>query len=283
VYGQERSLTARLVVAGLAFAAPALAEPKATTHVLELGAVRVEAVDASASSEKAGDAKDAYIAKPAPGKRDEVALKGGSALARDLAPLLGEGLTKECARKVDGSFAFVGGDGNELARMSFAWAVITEIGLPALDVGGGPADITLKMEPQFPRRIFQKGAVAKPAAGPEWKRSGFKLGIDGLDAALKGTKQVGELKISQAPAAGTPVTCAAPVVSDLTFTVPDADAAALGAWNGNAKSGTLDYLAADGSTLLKVKLIGLKKKSQSAAGGVTRVVASVESVTLARK
>lgn len=274
------SIVATLAVASLSHAD---GTAKATTHVVEIGSARAEVVNASASSDKAGDAKDAYIQKPAAGKRDEISLRGGSALARDLAPLLGEGLTKECARKVDASLAFVGADGNELARMSFAWAVVTEVALPALDVSAGAAaEVSVKLEPQFPKRIFQKGAVAKPPPGPEWKRSGFKLSIDGVDAALKSTKQVGELKIVQAPAAGTPVTCAVPVVSDLTFAVPDGDAAALAGWTG-AKNGTLDYLSADGASVLKVKLTGLRKKSASADKGVTRVTASVESVTLARK
>lgn len=280
VHRQERTLAFAGLIASLAFAAPALADPQATTHVLELGTVRVEVVDGSATSEKAGDARDGYIAKAGAGRRDEIALKGGSALARDIAPILSEGLTKECAKKVDGSFAYLGGDGGELARMSFAWAVVTEIGMPALDVAGGTADITLKLEPQFARRVFQKGPVTKPPAGPGWKRSGFKLGIDGLNTA--NTKQVSELKITQAPIAGTPVTCAAPVVSDLTFTVPDADAGALAGWK-DARGGAIDYLAADGSMLVKVKLTGLKKKSQSSAGGLTKVVASVDAVTLAKK
>lgn len=250
-----------------------------TTWVLEASGARVEAPNVNATSGKAGS-DNGPIKKSG---REEIVLKGGSAVLRDLAPLLGEALNKDCPRNVNGNLIAVGGDGNEITRMNFAWAILTELGLPAFDGSSSAAsDVTLKLEPQFPKRLFQKGAVAKPAAGPEWKKSGFKLAIDGLDASLKAVKQLGELKISQNPIAGPPVICNAPVISDLTFAIPSSDAAALAGWNAG-KSGSVDYVAADGSTILKVKLTGLKKKSLAADGALTKVTASVESVALSRK
>lgn len=262
-----------------AFATTSQAEGSGT-WVLEAGGARVEASDGSAASEKAGS-EGGIIKKPEAGKRDEIVLRGGSALARDLAGMLGEGLTRDCPRNVNASLVAVGPDGTESARMAFAWAILTELGMPAFDGSASPAgDVTIKLEPQFPKRVFQKGAVAKPAAGPDWRRSSFKLSVDGLSPAA--VKQLGELKISQAPSTTAPVTCAAPIVSDLTFAVASSEAAALAAWR-DGKNGTIDYLAGDGSTLLKVRLTGLKKKSQSAEGALIKVTASIETVSVGRR
>jgi hypothetical protein len=242
----------------------------ADSWVLEASGARVEA-SGNATSDKAGS-----DGGPIKKGREEVVLKGGAAMVRDLAPLLGDALAKDCARNVNASLIAVGGDGNETARMTFAWAIVTEIAFPAFDGSAGPAsEVTLELEPQFPKRVFQKGAVSKPAAGPEWKKSGFKLAIDGLD--LKSVKNLGALTITQTPASGT---CAAPAVSDLTFALTDA--AAIAAWK-DAKNGAIDYVAADGSPILKVKLTGLKKKSQSPEGGMTKVTASIEAVAIGRK
>lgn len=271
---------ARLVLASALFAGSAFGGDAPKSWVYEAGSVRVEASSGSATAEK-GD--DGSIGKPAAGKRDEVVLKGGAAMAAGLAPLLADGLAKDCPRNVNASVVAVGGDGAELARLSFAWAVVTEIDFPAMESGAsGPVEMTLKLEPQFPKRVYQKGAVAKPPAGTEWKKSGFKLAIDGLDSSLKSVKQLGELKITQAPAAGAPVSCGAPAISDVTFSVPTADAAAFSGWTG-AKNGAVDYVAADGSTILKVKLTGLKKKGSVAEGANTRVTATVDSVAIVKK
>lgn len=265
--------------AGLAFAIFTFATTSyADSWVLETGGARVEA-SGTATSDKIGS-ESGPIKK---GARDEIILKGGAAMLRDLAPMLGDALNKDCPRNVNANLIAIGGDGSEVTRMAFAWAILTELGIPAMDGSTGVAsEVTVKLEPQFPKRLFQKGAVAKPPAGPEWKRSGFKLSIEGLDTSVKNAKSLGELKISQAPVAGSPVTCAAPVIADLTFAVPTADAAGLGGWN-SGKSGAIEYLAADGSTILKVKLTGLKKKSQAVEGGLTKITASIEAASLGRK
>ena len=261
----------RVAAGGLAVAVLAIATTSyADSWVLEASGARVEASGSAASDKAGGDSG------PIKKGHDEIVLRGGSAMLRDLAPLLGDAIQRDCPRNVNANLIAVGGDGNEAARMSFAWAIVTELSLPAFDGSTGPAsEVTLKLEPQFPKRVFQKGPVAKPAAGPEWKKSGFKLAIDGLDASK--IKALGELKITQAPSGGA---CGAATISDLTFST--SDASALTGWR-DAKNGVLDYVAADGSPLLKVKLNGLKKKSQTAEGGTTKVTASIEAVALGRK
>jgi len=265
----------RGLTAGLGFAVFAIATTTyADSWVLEASGARVEA-NGTATSDKAGGDTG-----PIKKGRDEIVLKGGSGMLRDLAPMLADAIGKDCPRNVNANLIGVGGDGNESARMSFAWAIVTEVAFPAFDGSATPAsEVTLKLEPQFPKRVFQKGAVAKPAAGPEWKKSGFKLSIDGLDASLKAVKQLGELKISQTPSGGS---CGAATISDLGFAIPASDTTALAGWK-DAKNGVIDYVAADGSTILKVKLTGLKKKSQTAEGGMTKITASVEAVALGRK
>lgn len=257
------------------------ASTKASKFVLELGSARVEADEAVVLSEKIGDGRDVNIQKPTPGKTDEIALRGGAAMAKDLVKQLEEGFTKECVRRVEASLVFAGRDYTEISRLTFSWGLITEVGLPSLDATSKEsATITIKLQPQFPRRILQQGEpLKKPSTGPSWNRAAFKLSIDGLDGALPSVRQVSELRVVQVPTTSAPIHCGSATVSDLSFTIPSSDAAGLGAWkDGAMKTGTLEYLAVDGSTILRAKLHGLKKKSQVSEGATTSVTASVESV-----
>ncbi|MDF2695631.1 MAG: hypothetical protein K0S65_4014, partial [Labilithrix sp.] len=270
------SILATLLVGSVGFADTPSA--KASKLLLELAGTRVEADEATVVSEKHGE-QDPLIAKPPAGKQEEIALRGGAAMARDIAKLVDDAFTKECVRRVDGNLIFADKDYGELSRLSFAWGAVTDVGLTALDTTSKDvASITLKLQPQFPRRAVQHGEkAAHPPSGPAWLRSTFKLSIDGLDAPLKSVRQVGELHVSQTPSAGTPVSCAAPAVTDLTFAIPTADAAGLTAWK-DTRGGSIDYLAADGSSVVRVRLSGLRKKAQTAEGTLTRVTASIEAV-----
>ncbi|MBX3224485.1 MAG: hypothetical protein KF795_28480 [Labilithrix sp.] len=273
-------LAATTLVAGGA-AADATA-PKAEKFVIDLAGARIEADDVIVSA-SLGE-RDPLLNKPS-GKQEEITLRGGAAMTRDTAKLLEEAFTKECARRVDGSFAFADKDYGELSRLTFAWGVVTEVALPSLDVKSkDAATTTLKLQPQFPKRIVQHGdKVARGASGPAWTRATFKLSVDGLDGALKSAQEVGEIRVAQTPSASAPVQCSAATVADLTFAIPTADAGALAAWkDGAARNGSVDYLAADGSSVVKVKLTGLKKKAQAVDGALTKVTASVGAVAFER-
>jgi hypothetical protein len=255
--------------------------PAASRYVLEIGGAHVDIDEAVVVSEKIGDGRDPYIQRPAAGKRDEIAMRGGAALARDLSRFYEESFTKECVRRVDGNFIFAEHDYSEISRLTFSWGIVTEVGFPALDrMTKGLGVMTLKLQPEFPRRILQHGTpLTKPQAGPVWVHSAFKLSIEGLEPALKSVRQGGELGVTQTPTTTAPVQCAPPVVSDLSFTIPLADAAAVTAWKeGAPRRGTLEYLAGDGSPVMKLKLNGVKKKGQASEADLAHVTASIDSI-----
>lgn len=269
------------LVAGAAAADSPASRPE--RFVVELGAGRVEA-DVVTVSDQLGE-RDPLASASSAGKPGTIALRGGAALARGTAKLLDGAFTKDCARRVDGSFVFADKDYGELSRLTFAWGVVTEASLPALDATSKePAALALSLQPQFPKRIAQHGEkVARPASGPAWLRSSFKLSIDGLDGALASVRQVGEMRVAQTPTASAPVQCGAATATDLTFALPTADAGALAAWkDGAARSGALEYLAADGTPVLRLRLSGLRKKAQAASGALTKVTASVDAVAFDR-
>ena len=275
-----RYLAWPLVSATLSFAGgvDAGTTAKAERFVLEIGGARVEA-DEAIVNEKLGE-RDPLVQKATGGGQEGITLRGGAAMAKDVSKLLDEAFTKECARRVDGSLVFADKDYVELSRLTFSWGVVTEVSLPALDAKArDAASVTLKVQPQYPRRIVQHAEkVTRPATGTAWSRSSFKLSIDGLDGALKSVKEVGELRVAQVPNASNPIQCATTTISDLTFTIPSTDAGGLAAWKDRAAvRGSLDYLAADGA-VMKVRLNGLKKKSITTDGALTKVTASVDAV-----
>lgn len=254
------------------------AHADAPRHVLELGDARIDLEEGSFASEKLAD-QNAQVKKPGAGKPDEITLRGGAAMARGLAKLFDDGLGPDCLQRVEGNFVFANDGYAEVARVAFSWAAITDVTLPALDAASkDPASLLVKLHPEYPRNLQPHGGGAKPAAGPAWSRGTFKLAIGGAD--VKGAKAVGELKITQTPSVGAPVKCGAASVSDLTFAASPGDPA-IAAWK-DAKPVTIEYLAADGTPVLKAKLSGVKKKSEKTEGGALRVVASVESVSFKR-
>ncbi|MBX3263943.1 MAG: hypothetical protein KIS78_29515 [Labilithrix sp.] len=277
----SQSLAWTLLVAATLVAGAAAADtaPKAERFVVEIAGARVEA-DAVTASDHLGE-RDPLAGAPSAREPGTIALRGGALMARDAARLLVEAFTKDCARRVDGGVAFADKDYGELSRLTFSWGVVTEVSLPALDATSkDPAALGITIQPQFPKRIVQHGEkLARPASGPAWLRSSFKLSIDGLDGALTSVRQIGEVRVAQTPSASAPVQCKAATVTDLTFAIPATDAGGLAAWkDGAARSGTLEYLAADGAPALRLRLSGLKKKAQVASGALTKVTASIDAV-----
>jgi hypothetical protein len=73
-------------------------------------------------------------------------------------------------------------------RVEFSNALITEIGMPALDAASkDAAKMTIKFAPEFTRRVTKTGGTLKGsfgAAQQKWNVSNFKLQIDGVDTSF---------------------------------------------------------------------------------------------------
>jgi phage tail-like protein len=74
------------------------------------------------------------------------------------------------------------------ARVEFTNALITEIGMPALDAASkDAAKMTIKFAPEFTRRVTKVGGTLKgsfSAVQQKWNASNFKLSIGGVDTTF---------------------------------------------------------------------------------------------------
>lgn len=162
---------------------------------------------------------------------------------------------------------------NIVKRLEFNNAIITEIGLPALDAAGREAfTIQVTLTPSFTKVVAGSGKA--PTVGPRTKTmtvNNFRLTIDGVDTTrvnkidsfvLKqkvASNPVGEFRLKE------PQT-AAPEVGDLIFTVPEASASSLEKWfdsfviqgNREEKAGKIEMLGPDLKTVVfSISLRGL--------------------------
>jgi phage tail-like protein len=90
----------------------------------------------------------------------------------------------------------------ELSRLTFTNALITEIGLPALDASSkDAAKMTLKFSPEVTRETRGGGAAVKYTADKgvqkKWLPANFRLKLDGLDKATSNVTKISALTVKQ--------------------------------------------------------------------------------------
>ena len=193
--------------------------------------------------------------------------------------------------------------GSEHSRLQFADALVTEVGMPALDAASKDvARMTVKFKPELTRR--QAGS-RQPVDVPKdhqksWLPSNFRLRIDGLDEACARVGKIDALTIKQKvteSAVGElrdyekePAKIEVP---NLVIALAESHAKPLYAWhedfvvNGNngqdqERGGSLEYLASALRTVLFTLTfsgLGIFKlapdKSEAGAEGVRRVKAEM--------
>ncbi len=156
---------------------------------------------------------------------------------------------------------------NEMSRLTFQNALVTEVGFPALDAASkDAAKLTVTFAPEITR--FQKGSGRAPSgASPgsavlqkKWLPANFRLKIAGLEEACSRVNKIDEIVIAQ-KVVENPVgelrdyerEPAHLEIPNLVFTVPESHADSILQWyqdfvikgnNGDAqeKTGTLEYL-----------------------------------------
>jgi tail tube protein gp19 len=173
------------------------------------------------------------------------------------------------------------------SRLTFSDAVITEIVFPALDATlREPASMAVTLAPETLRSASppQESPMPanKPSAQRSWLSSNFRLSIKGLEPATAKVNRIEALAVKQGKSLE---------FSNLTITLPQAQAAPLRAWHqdfmkGNdvhdkEKTGTLDLLAPDLKTVLATLLFSnlgilkLTSASQPARQSISRVRADM--------
>ena len=211
------------------------------------------------------------------------AVPGATTRYEDITVKAGPGLPKAlcaslpavaAARVGEGAIVLADFDGKARSRLEFSSALVTEVGFPACDAGSkDPAFLTLRFSPEIVRAKPGDGKASTatvPAVQKTWLPRNFRLRIDGIaDASTSKVTAVDALVLKQKvvdDATGRARAAAgAPSVSNLVFTISEADGAPFQAWydqvvgKGPAapRNGSIDYLSPTGDVLLHVDMRGL--------------------------
>jgi hypothetical protein len=204
---------------------------------------------------------------------EELSITCGSGMSKGLYDWIKASFDHQYTRK-NGAVIAANFNTEELSRLDFYNALISEIGFPALDASSkDPCKITLKMKPEYTR--YKAGTGGKISGGTytvdqakqkQWLTSNFRIRIDGTDCTRVNkiealtVKQknvanpVGEMRDYEQEPANLEI-------PNLVLTVPESHAKEFFDWhqafviqgqNGQSseKGGTLEYLSSDLTTTL---------------------------------
>lgn len=197
---------------------------------------------------------------------DGATLRFGSGISRGLVNLVAKAAKGKVAVK---KAAIVGLDFDykEVSRSTFTNAVISEVGLPALDARSKyPAQISLKLVGPATKSVGPgdggHGLVVDSHVSKKWLQSNFRVFIDGLTEGPRFVSRVEAISIRD----GRP--------SNVILTVAESKLAEFNQWKQKpgSKAGRIEYLTPDlHDTLCTVSLGGLRLISitpeQTAAAG----------------
>ncbi|HWI60491.1 MAG TPA: phage tail protein [Symbiobacteriaceae bacterium] len=180
----------------------------ATKYALELDGVVVGWVTAVEGGGAAGEVVTEkmgpdYLAKKHIGavKYEEISFKAGAGMSKAFYQWMQSTVNGRYTRK---SGAIIAADYNnrELQRLTFVNAIITEIGMPALDAASkDAASFTIKIAPEMTRRTVSAGTSIRfpidASKQKKWLPANFRLRIDGLEAASSRVNKIEALTIKQ--------------------------------------------------------------------------------------
>jgi phage tail-like protein len=193
---------------------------------------------------------------------EDVTISCGAGMSKHFYEWIRDTLERQPKRK-DGAIVAADLNLRERSRLEFQNALISELGMPALDAASkDAARMTLKFSPEITRSKKGSGSVLKYEAGTKgfkWSPSGFRLQIDGLDDATSRVSKIEALTIKQKLQEYRPGETRDPVklpsgveFPNLAVTLSEAHADGFYAWHqdfviegnsgqGDEKGGTLEY------------------------------------------
>jgi T4-like virus tail tube protein gp19 len=201
-------------------------------------------------------------------KYEDISITCGAGMATSFYDWLQQTLSRNFSRK-NGAIVTYDPSGNEISRLSFFNALLTEVGfLPSDASSKDLATLSIKITPESTTRSAGSSKVKLSSPNSKnWLISNFRLQVDGLD--FSGTSRIEAITVSQSVVSNSvgetrdyQVEPAYLVVPDLTVTVADDQRnAALYEWyesfviggnsaQGQEKNGTLEYLSSDLKTTL---------------------------------
>jgi phage tail-like protein len=196
-------------------------------------------------------------------KYEDITVTTGTGMSKAYYEWIKASFARQYPRK---SGAIIAADYNykELTRIEFKNALISEIGMPALDAASkDAAKMTIKFSPEF-TKVERKagssnaGGTSPPSAQKHWLPSNFRFDYAGCGDPCKGAVKIAQVtvKLGGPPPQGQ----AAPPhrISNIVVTMPPAQDMPKWAVDGSSRDGILEYRAADGSVLLAFKLTGMR-------------------------
>ena len=279
----------------------AIAPAQSPLYGLELDGVLVGGI----SSFAGGDATaDVVVEKPGQDgvarkhlgtvKYQDIRFSCGADLADSFYDWLQQTFSGSVSRK-NGAIVTYDFNGNEVSRLSFFNALVSEIGFPAMDASSrDPVSLTVTISPQLTRDESGNSKFAKTVSTPSRKLTSqnFHLSIDGVGTAnVDKVEAITVSRLVATDAVGDQDESTYLVVPDLTVALQnrstDATVIALRNWfssfviagiNGQEqeKSGTLVYRASDGSTALftlDLRQLGIYRLSHLNDGNTRRLQA----------
>lgn len=277
------AVTTSALISELSPPAHAQAALKGSPYLMKFGLQLDETFAGWLYSAEGGSAVGQVVEEP--GGADAIARKHiGAVKYEDITLTCGDGMSYLFFDWVGGTVngkrgrkngAIVAADFNyrEMSQRRFVNALVTEIGMPALDAAAkDAAKMTIKLSPEFTRLLRGNPIKWEPPASKQkkWLPANFRLRIDGLDQACARVNKIEALTIKQAVIADEigalrdyakePGKLEFP---NLVITLPDTAADELYAWhedfvikgnNGQNKerNGSLEYLSTAGETLFKL-------------------------------
>ncbi|MGH2721749.1 MAG: phage tail protein [Actinomycetota bacterium] len=236
-------------------------------------------------------------------KYEDITITCGTGMSKAFYDWIAASFTTNDQRR-SGSVVAADFNYKERSTRDFKEALITEVGMPALDAASkDAAKMTIKFSPESTRNTKGSGAVVRPPvskAQKKWLPANFRLTIAGLESACAKVSKVEALTIKQSvasdPAGDQLDNRKEPGKIDfpnLKVTLPEAWAEPFFAWHGDfvvkgnsgdekEKSGTLEYLTPDLSTALftlSFKGLGIFKcapeKAEAGSENIRRVKAEM--------
>jgi hypothetical protein len=245
-------------------------------------------------------------------KYEEISFKCGTGMSKALYEWIDTGFNQthnqEGKGRQNGALIFSDYDYTELSRLNFFFAILTELGMPALDAASkDAAKMTLKFKPEYTRKLLaQSGKVTgggfkiDAKKQKQWLPANFRLKIDGLDESCTRVNKIEALTIKQKVAENAvgemrdyEQEATSVEVPNLVITLAESHAEPLYKWHedfvikGNCtedaeKGGSLEYLANDLKTVLftlTFKNLGVFKvapdKMEAGAEGIRRIKAEM--------
>jgi tail tube protein gp19 len=292
-------------------AAPAPAAPGAGgVTLLQLDGEQPRAVMGADGGDAVGTvvseppATTPYVKKHVAGvKYEDITVTCGTGMSKAFYEWIAASFTGNHQRR-NGSVVAADFNYKEKSARDFSQALITEVGMPALDAASkDAAKMTIKFSPELTRNRKGSGAVVRPPSSKvqkKWLPANFRLTIAGLEAACAKVNKVEALTIKQTvvqdPVGDQRDYQKEPGKIDfpnLRVTLPEAWAEPFFAWHedfvikGNSadqqeKSGTLEYLTPDLATALftlSFKGLGIFKcapeKAEAGSENIRRVKAEM--------